>query len=98
MARKHASMRKKMGGYGMKRDGQHLEGHEMEPHNMMRGVLMAEDHSKPCSLPYGAHSKEVERHPNMGLAAHPNDLFLGVQEKMKADFEGLRRLTKPTNW
>lgn len=64
-----------------------------------RKALMKEDMSKPCFLPYGAHSVEVDMSKRAATySGRPKDLYELVNETMAEDQRDLNSLTKPRNY
>jgi hypothetical protein len=72
--------------------------HYEMPADKRRGMLLSEDMSKPCGLPYGAISRDVSQHPMMDKVGMVGDLYYEVNKTMEEDSANMRSLTKPTNW
>lgn len=86
------------GGKGEMSVGMHKPARVEMPNNRGRG-LISEDWSKPCGIPYGAHSRDV----NYGYysATDPyrvGDLFEQVDKNMREDTMAMREQIVPHNW
>ena len=70
----------------------------MRPNNNTYN-LITEDFSEPCGIPYGAHQRDLGNGDYYSMnSVHVGDLYDQVERNMKADAEGVKRQTRPTNW
>jgi len=68
------------------------------PADKRRGMLLKEDFSKPCGVPYGAISRDLSQAPMMDKVGRAEDLYYLVNKTMEEDAANMRSMTKPTNW
>ena len=86
------------GGSGEMSVGMHKPRHVEMANNRGRG-LISEDWSRPCGIPYGAISKDI----NYGYHSatdpyHVGDLFEQVDKNMREDTMAMREQIVPHNW